>query len=159
MQTSVNLQNLYSYSSAPLILAILALVFLTIYVYNKKNKPQEKLNKVETTKKIPEKNIKDIPTIKKRYLSDLNSIEDKYQNGKYDLRQAYQQISECVRMFVFEVTDIQTLNYTLTEIKKLNITGLYDLIKEFYEPEFALKSKADFADSINKAKDIVKKWN
>lgn len=159
MQTSVNLQNLYSYSPAPLALVLIALVLLTAYVYTKKSKPTLNIDKAETTKKIPEKNIKDIPTIKKKYLADLNSIEEKYKNGKYDLRKAYQLISEKVRMFVFEVTDIQTQNYTLAEIKKLNIPGLYDLIKEFYEPEFALRSKADFSDSINKARSIIEKWN
>jgi hypothetical protein len=62
-------------------------------------------------------------------------------------------------MFVFEVTDIETQNYTLDEIKKLNMPGLYELIEEFYEPEFALKSVGDFDNSIEKARSVIKKWN
>ena len=76
-----------------------------------------------------------------------------------ELRKAYQMISETIRMFVFEITDITTQNYTLQEIKRLSIPKLYDLIKEFYEPEFASKSKGNFNDSINKARRIINEWN
>ena len=62
-------------------------------------------------------------------------------------------------MFVFEVTDITTQNYSLTEIKKLNIPHLYELIKEYYEPEFADKSVGDFNDAINKARSVISKWS
>ena len=67
-------------------------------------------------------------------------------------------MSEQVRMFVFEITSISTQNYSLKEIKKLNIPGLYELIEEYYEPEFASKSIGDFDSSMTKAKDIVKNF-
>ncbi len=34
-----------------------------------------------------------------------------------ELRKAYQLISEAIRLFVFEITDITTQNYSLKEIK------------------------------------------
>ena len=108
---------------------------------------------------IPEKNIKDIPVIKSKYLNQLNSIEYKYNNEMIELRKAYQLISETIRLFVFEITDITTQNYSLSEIKKLNIPILYELIKEYYEPEFASKSIGDFNNSINKARRVINEWN
>lgn len=113
---------------------------------------------MEEVKVIPERNIKNIPVIKNKYLQQLNDIEDKYTNNKIELRKAYQLISEAIRLFVFEVTDITTQNYSLTEIKKINIPVLYELIEEYYEPEFASKTIGDFNSSINKARRVINEW-
>lgn len=158
MQTSINLQGPFTYSIIALIIAIILTILGTCYlIYLKKVKKEEK--QVNEVKVIPEKNIKDIPAIKGKYLGQLDSIEYKYQNQMIELRKAYQQISEIIRMFVFEVTDITTQNYSLAEIKKLNIPNLYGLIEEYYEPEFASKTVGDFIASINKARRVVNEWN
>lgn len=158
MQTSINLQGPFTYSIIALIIAIILTILGTCYlIYLKKVKKEGK--QVNEVKVIPEKNIKDIPAIKGKYLGQLDSIEYKYQNQMIELRKAYQQISEIIRMFVFEVTDITTQNYSLAEIKKLNIPNLYELIEEYYEPEFASKTVGDFIASINKARRVVNEWN
>ena len=97
--------------------------------------------------------------IKGKYLNQLDTIEYRYTNNMIELREAYQLISEAIRLFVFEITDITTQNYSLAEIKKLNIPILYELIKEYYEPEFASKSVGNFEASINKARGVINKWN
>lgn len=154
MQTSVNLQEPFSYSIIPLVIVIALGVIVFILSHKKKE-----IAVVETqVKVIPEKNIKNIPVIKGKYLDQLESIHYKYTNNSISLRKAYQAISETVRMFVFEITDITTQNYSLAEIKKLNIPELYELIEEYYEPEFASKSVGDFDSSINKAKGVINKW-
>ena len=161
MQTSINLQNMYNYSVWPLVLVFLIFAIMTIgliIVLIKKNKRQVAVKKPDV-KKNPEKNIKNIPVIKSKYIKKLNGIESKFKDKKIDLRKAYQEISETVRLFVFEVTDVTTQNYSLSEIKKANIPGLYELIEEYYEPEFAEKSVGDFDDAINKARRIVSEWN
>ena len=159
MQTSVSLQEMYRHSPLSLLLIVAITIGFTVYLYySKKPKDVKKLNDKEKAKILPEKN-KNIPVIKSKYLKKLESVESNFKNGKIELRKAYQSISEIVRMFVFEVTDIQTQNYTLDEIKKLNMGGLTELIEEFYEPEFAQKSIGDFDASIEKARSIIKKWN
>ena len=127
-----------------------------MYTKNTKKKIKEEKNEI---KEIPEKNIKNIPVIKGKYLNQLDSIEYRYTSSMIDLRTAYQLISESIRLFVFEVTDITTQNYSLKEIKKLDIPVLYELIEEYYEPEFAMKSIGDFSNSINKARRVIKQWN
>lgn len=159
MQTTIKLQEPFTYSIIPLIIIlcfVLAVTFYLIYLNIKKKKVREE---EDYLKIIPEKNIKNVPVIKGKYLEQLNSIEYKYTNNMIDLRKAYQLISESIRMFVFEITNITTQNYTLNEIKKLNIPDLYELIEEYYEPEFASKSVGDFGISIEKARRVVKKWN
>ena len=157
MQTFINLQEPFTYSVIPMVIFIIIIVILTCYLLFFKKK-KEVLN-VENVKVIPEKNIKNIPVIKDKYLKQLDSIEYKYSNNMIELRKAYQLISEAIRLFVFEVTDITTQNYSLAEIKKLNIPHLYNLIEEYYEPEFASKSIGDFNNSINKARRVINEWN
>lgn len=158
MQTSVNLQDPFTYSIVPFIIITFLILVMTYYIFHlmKKKEKQVKENSVEV---IPEKNIKNIPVIKGKYIEQLDIIEHKYRSETIDLRKAYQLISEAVRMFVFEITDITTQNYSLREIKNLNIPNLYELIKEYYEPEFASKSVGDFETSINKARGVIKEWN
>lgn len=159
MQTSINLQEPFTYSVIPLIVVIGLVVTMTCYlIYSKRTKQKIKIEQ-EKVKAIPEKNIKNIPVIKGKYLNELDSIEYKYANQMIELRKAYQLISEAIRLFVFEITDITTQNYSLAEIKKLNIPRLYELIEEYYEPEFASKSIGDFNSSINKARRVINEWN
>ena len=160
MQTSINLQEPFTYSVIPLVVSICAILAITGYlIYTKIIKQRSEQKEEEVIKEIPEKNIKDIPAIKGKYLNILNSIEYKYTNKMIGIRKAYQLISESIRLFIFEVTDITTQNYSLSEIRKLNIPNLYELIEEYYEPEFASKSVGDFESSINKARGVVNRWS
>ena len=159
MQTSINLQEPFTYSVIPIIITTCLTIIETYYlIYSRRKKEKHNVDDIEI-KVIPEKNIKNIPVIKEKYLNELDIIEYRYTNNIIELRKAYQMISQAIRLFVFEVTDITTQNYSLTEIKKVNMPILYELIKEYYEPEFASKSVGDFSSSINKAKGVIKKWN
>lgn len=158
MRTTINLQEPFTYSFIPLIITFLLIIGFTIYIILSKKSKDNIKGKMEEVKVIPERNIKNIPVIKNKYLQQLNDIEDKYINKKIELRKAYQLISEAIRLFVFEVTDITTQNYSLTEIKKINIPILYELIEEYYEPEFASKTIGDFNSSINKARRVINEW-
>ncbi len=156
MQTSIKLQELFTYSLIPLIISSCLIIILTVYlIYSKKNKKETNLK----IKKNLDKNQKNIQTIEEKYLKRLDAIECKYKNNKISLRKSYQSISEAIRLFVFEVTDIKTQNYSLSEIKTLNMPTLYELIKEYYEPEFASRSEGDFEASINNARRVIKQWN
>ena len=154
MQTTINLQELFTYSLIPLIITTVFIIGLTIYLICSKNQFKVKNN----VKTIPEINKKNITVIKIKYLQQLNEIEYRYNNKKIELRKAYQLISESIRLFVFEVTNITTQNYSLAEIKKINIKELYELIEEYYEPEFASKTVGDFISSINKARRVINEW-
>ena len=159
MQISIDLLEPYTYSIIPLIIVITIVLLESYYFIYLRNKNKKINIKENSVKEIPEKNIKNIPVIKNKYLIQLDLIENKYTNNKIELRKAYQMISEAIRLFVFEITDITTQNYSLTEIKRLNIPNIYELIAEYYEPEFASKSIGDFNSSINKARRVINEWN
>ncbi len=155
MQTIIKLQESFSYSLFPIILTVLFIIGIIYYKNNSKKVHLSQLDK----KEISEKNLKDKPVIKNKYLKELDEIEKNFFDQKIDLRTAYQKISEIIRLFVFEMTDITTQNYSLKEIKKLNIPILYELIEEYYVPEFASKPVGDFEESIKKARGVIKEWN
>lgn len=159
MQISIDLQEPFTYSIIPLIIVISLVLIESYYFIYLRNKNKKINIEEKNVKEIPEKNIKNILVIKNKYLNQLDLIENKYTNNKIELRKAYQMISEAIRLFVFEITDITTQNYSLTEIKKLNIPNIYELIAEYYEPEFASKSVGDFNSAINKARRVIKQWN
>ena len=157
MQTSIKLQSLYNYSNIPLVIFGFLVIILTAYFILKVKK--NKKTKIIKTEKKSEENIKNILAKKEKYLKQLDKIDNKYKNKKIVLRKAYQQISATIRLFVFEVTNIKTQNYSLSEIKELNMPALYELIEEFYEPEFASRSEGDFEVSINNARRVIEEWN
>ena len=157
MQTSIKLQSLYNYSNIPLVIFGFLVIILTAYFILKVKK--NKKTKIIKTEKKSEENIKNILAKKEKYLKQLDKIDNKYKNKKIVLRKAYQQISATIRLFVFEVTNIKTQNYSLSEIKELNMPALYELIEEFYEPEFASRSEGDFEASINSARRVIEEWN
>ena len=158
MQTSVNLQEPFTYSLIPVVIVVIMIAFISIYFIYKKIKNKAKINDVKD-EKIPKKIKLNIPEIKNKYLKQLDLIQSQYFNNKIELREAYQQISSEMRLFVFEMTDIKTQNYSLAEIKELNLPILYELIEEYYEPEFASKSVGDFNASITKARRVISEWN
>ena len=155
MQTYVNLQDPFSYSIYPIIITAVLLIAISIYLYILKNKKQPNIEEIHE-KEIKPKSLKHI---KYKYLKKLNTIENKLENNKITIRTAYEGLSIIIRYFVYEVTDIKVQNYTLKDIEKLKIPILYELIQEYYAPEFAERSLGNVKASIEKTRKVIEKWN
>lgn len=151
MQISVNLQDFIISPIILLFIVILIIIGMTIYLLkHKEEKPKEEI-------KIKEIPINDKKTVIQKYIKKLNELEDKVE--KIEIRHAYQTLSNIIRYFVYEITNIKVQNYTLQEIEKLNLPGLYELVEEYYKPEFAKQSLGDIKSSINKTRKVIEKWN
>ncbi len=100
----------------------------------------------------------DMGRVKARYLSELADIAGQYDQGKLDIRGAYQRMSRCIRGFVHAATGIRVQNYTLYDIERLNMPELYYLVAEYYAPEFARKSDGDVRASLEKARSLIERW-
>ena len=158
MQTSVKLQDPFSYSIYPVLIILVLLVLLTVYIiikYRRKNKIPKNIEET----KIKEIDEKDINKIKEKYLKKLETVEEKLNSNKISVRHAYQMLSAIIRYFVFEVTNIKVQNYTLREIEKLKMPALTELIEEYYAPEFAEYSLGNIKASIEKTRKVIEKWN
>ena len=152
MQVSVSLQDPFSYSIFLIIILIVLVLIGIVYFWTRKKE------KVIEIKPIEDKEI-DINHIKQKYIKKLNMIEGKINNNKISIRKAYQSFSVIIRYFVYELTGIKVQNYTLEEIEKLNMPILYELIKEYYEPEFSEKSLGNIKVSLEKTRKVIEKWN
>lgn len=151
MQVQTELRPMFSYSF--LIILITALVTILIYILIKY------LKKKEIRKKVIVPSHKDILNIKKKYLLKLQELLNNLNIGKITSRKAYQNLSNIIRNFIHETTNINVQNYTLKEISLVNIPILYELVSEYYNPEFAKISKGNITLSIEKTKGVIEKWN
>lgn len=151
MQLNTNLNGPFYYAIYPLIIVII-LIIITIIVFLCLN---IKINKKE--KKLPVVIIpKDINSIKQKYINELDNLSKNIHT--FSKRQIYNILSNIMRKFVLEVTNIDVLKYSLNEIKSLNIISLTELVTEYYEPEFSKESNANPITSINKTKEVINKW-
>ena len=152
MQIDTNLKAPFSYSLVPILclLAVLLLPFLFLLL--------KKLGVFNRKKKVKEFSPKDINNITDQYLNKLNDLEKSLDNKDITSRKAYQELSMLIRLFVYELTDLEVQSCSLKEIKKLNIPVLYELIKEYYDPEFSKISKGNIKSSIEKTKGVISRW-
>lgn len=151
MQVTTKLNDMFLYSIWPIII-ILIILILGFVLYFKKPKKKKLANIVLPVKK----NIMDI---KNKYLNKIEILINDLNNKTISDRIAYQRLSCLIRNFIYEATDIKVQNYTLSEIEKANIPILYELVKEYYDPEFAINSFGNILSSIMKTKEVILKWN
>ena len=153
MQVSVDLQEPFSYSVIGIIITLALIVVLTIYFYKKKPVKKEVVPEIKVVKG------RDVKKIKIKYIKKLGILYGQIQKNEVSIRKAYQRLSKIIRYFVFEVTEIKVQNYTLDEIQKLNMPQLYELILEYYKPEFARNSVGAIKESVLKTREVIKEWN
>ena len=150
MQVSTELKPLFSYSFMPIAIIIILLIILFLIKKAKINKRKKEIIIV------PPININEL---KRKYLIKINELTNNLNSNKITNRKAYQSLSKIIRDFVYEATNIKVQNYTLSDIKKLKLPQLYQLIEEYYDPEFAKISQGNILSSIEKTRKEIEKWN
>lgn len=151
MQVQTELRPMFSYSFLTIVLIIVIAIVVFIFI--------RYIKKKEIQKNVIIPNYKDLISIKKKYLLKLQELSNNLNSNNITSRKAYQSLSNIIRNFIYEVTNIKVQNYTLKEIKMVNIPILYELVSEYYDPEFAKISKGNISSSINKTRMVIEKWN
>lgn len=156
MESSVSLQEPFSYAIWPIVVAgalvLTALIYWGIVLIRKKlsDRPQKPV--------VRELGADDKDRIRKKYIGELDAIGADFDTGRLDIRHAYQKMSMCIRRFVHEMTGIKVQNYTLCDIGTLGIPDLYSLVAEYYAPEFARKSEGDVRNSLARTRSTIERW-
>lgn len=150
MQIETKLHNMFSYSIIIVLPIIILITIILIFLYYKKKDNKKK----ETTIA----NQKELTIIKNKYLYNIQTITNNYNENIITKRKAYQNLSRLIRNFVYETTNIKVQYYTLKDINNLNIPILSELLEEYYTPEFERNSKGDIIKSINKTKKVIEEW-
>lgn len=151
MQVETKLNDMFSYS-----LFLLRLVFIILSIFVFLFFILKKHFKKDIKKVVVKKNIF---SIKHKYLKLISDLSNDLSNNKISNRHAYQNLSSIIRNFIYESTNIHVQNYSLSEIKEAGIPILYELVSEYYDPEFSKISKGNILNSIEKTKGVIEKWN
>lgn len=159
MQTTVELQDMFSYSFILMALAVIVVVMIAVIAlivyFSSRKKPEQMEMVVPAPQAKPVQRI----NIKKKYCTMLNDLEKKCRGNQISNRVAYQQLSKIIRHFVHEATGVKVHNYTLEEIRKINMPNLYSVIAECYTPEFATENSSNIYETINRARKVIEEWN
>ena len=163
MQTSVELQDPFSYAWLPLVIlgailvagivTLIVLYYLKILKQGTRRVPKPKEEKPAVIKK------RDPMEIRMDYLSRIDAVQRKYVSKQIDVRIAHQELSAIVRLFVSEMTGVNTQTFSLSELKATRFSSVSSLIEEFYAPEFALRTEKDTMNSISDARKVIQAWN
>jgi len=152
MQTGVELQEPFSYSLIPIILLFLILFLPFIIRLFKKYFIKNNSNYVVN-------NYSDLNVIKLKYLNKLDELERMLDSNNITNRKAFQELSLLIRSFIKEITGLDVTTCVLSDIRKMNIPVVYELIEEYYSPEFAKISKGNIRSSISKTRGVIYRWN
>ena len=84
-------------------------------------------------------------------LRKVQEISSEYGKKELDSRAAHQQMSLAVRQFVQAVTGLPADKMVYGDMRALRRPDLADLIKDYYEPEFAFSPEAASEERTNEA--------
>ena len=150
MQTSVEFRSPFSYSNGISLFLFIILIILIIFIIKKKKKTKPVV--------IVAPPKKDLNKIKEEYLKQLSKLQEDTIKYRINYRTAYITLSRIIREFIYEATNINVKTLSLAEVKSLNIPYLYDLMKEYYAPEFAYLFPGNIEKSIDKTRGVIEKW-
>ncbi len=160
MPITVKLQGMFSYSFwiIALVIAVVLLIGIVALILFLKAKKKP----VEPVKPEPQPMPVPIPVageqLKNKYCKMIDELEQACRGGKVNNRKAYQKLSVILRRFVHDLTGVKVHNYTLEEIKRLNMPQLSDVIAECYTPEFSVDKEGEIYNTINKARMVIREW-
>ena len=152
MQWGVELTDPYSYS----VIGLLLLIFITVIVLiivGKKIYDKTRPKTIKVVVKVVDRN-----RIRLEYVDKLNDLLNRVNNKKINTRKAYNELSILIREFIFKISRVNLMKYTLNDFQKLNNKVLYELIKEYYEPEFSKEGTGDIVSSIEKTRKVIQEW-
>lgn len=151
MQVTTELRPMFTYSFWGIIVVIGLIIGILL---TKKYHRPKKINR-----EIIIPNHNNLIAIKNKYLQELYKLTNDFKNEKVSNRQAYQILSSIVRNFIYEATNIKVQNYTLKDISMINMPILYELVSEYYDPEFSKISRGNIMASIDKTRTVIERWN
>lgn len=93
-----------------------------------------------------------------KYLNSTHGIKRKYLRKIKKLNtNSYNDLTNLIKAFVSEISNINLNNYTLNDIKSIN-NDLSQIIEACYKKEFSRNKRKDFSKLINKTKELIKTW-
>ena len=158
VEWTVPLQELFSYKLVWLIagLALIAIAAVVFSFFYARWRKLARLAEAGLTVKKPAPLA--VPVARLKYTRQLNRLEKALGEGKLEERVAYQELSRIIRMFTHDVTHIDVQNFSYSEISAQNIPQLTELVREYYEPEFAKDADGNIREALQKTGQVISLW-
>lgn len=138
-----------------LILGIALLVAIAAWLVFLFRSTRKKLTPAEMIAKGKDPYVK----YRKKYISQMESIDQQYRSGQLGVRELHLSLSALVRQFAQETRGINAETATLSDLRKASGAGpLTDLIEQYYHPEFAENPTADAERSMANAREVISGW-
>ena len=154
METSVELQPLFTFSTWDIVVAIVfvavaaAAVLIAFYLRRKSVVPA-----------VPQLIIRrPSPSVRARYLAVFDSLSSQLDSGKIETRECCEQVSEHIRKFASEMTGLDLSSSTLEELEESGMPSISETVAECYGGEFPRIPEQRAHDAIDRAKKAVREW-
>ena len=154
METSVELQPLFTFSTWDIVAAIVfialavAAVMVAFYLRRKSAVPA-----------APQLIIRrPSPSVRARYLSVFDPLSAQLDSGKIETRECCEQVSENIRKFASEMTGLDLSSSTLEELEESGMPSISETVAECYGGEFPRIPEQRAHNAIDKAKKAVREW-
>ena len=165
MTTSVELQEPLSFAVWPWVALAVALLGAVAFVlirklvaYMKKKKELERLA-AEERKRNPVPVKPSLPELKDKYMQKIIALENQFLTGQIESREAYEELSNLFRTFIYDATGVPAHKFTLYDMRGFNNPIAYNLVNNYYAPEFSSDTKGNILESIDFTKRAVFEWN
>lgn len=158
VEWTVPLQELFSYKLIWLItgLVLIAVAALVFSFFFRRWRKLTRLAEAGLTMKKPAPLA--VPVARMKYTRQLKRLEKALLAGTLEDRVAYQELSRIIRMFTHDVTHIDVQNFSFSEISAQNIPQLTELVREYYEPEFAKDTGGNIQEALQKTGQVISLW-
>lgn len=101
----------------------------------------------------------DLSALRQEFLASINKVAADADSGRLPARQAHQELSLLVRMFVQRATGVAAPRMTLAELQENGPPALVTAIARIYPGEFAAHPQESAADAAETAREVVRSWS
>lgn len=101
----------------------------------------------------------DLKTLQKEFLERINGVASDAHSGRLPARQAHQELSLVVRMFVQRASGVAAPRMTLAELQENGPPALVTAIARIYPGEFAAYPQDEPAAAAETAREVVRSWS
>lgn len=126
-----------------------SILFMIFYVTRKK--PINTIANLKPAKPV----VKDIASIRKKYLLMVDEVEQRFGMRKIRAAKAHQELSLVVRLFYAEICGFHAEMLTLNDLKRSKNIKLANLIEKYYPEEFSGLDQRLVLDSGRKARELI----
>lgn len=102
----------------------------------------------------------DLESLKAEFLRAVNDIADRYDAGEIEAREGHHELTGVMRRFVRRTTGHDVTSQDLsTLLADQRTRAVGELIADLYEPDFAMASDRQLAESARRAREVIRRWS